>query len=81
MPQTPPVIATADADAIRMATKYGMGSLTPYFDIPKWIFSGLTNEISLTDIPLNCPAVTRDIRGLYAGDINGSCRQPGIKRP
>ena len=75
-PQTPPFITTADADAIRMAAKYGWGSPTPYFEIPKWVFSGLTAETSITEIPLNCSNVTRNIMGLCAGDVNGSYLPP-----
>ena len=74
-PQTPPVINTADADAIRMAGKYGWGN-PPYFQIPKWVFSGVTLDLPIDNFALNCVNVTRDIRGLCAGDVNGSYLPP-----
>ena len=70
-PQTPPVITTVDADAIRMAAKYGWGN-PPYFQIPKWVFSGVNLDLPLENISLNCGNATRDIRGLCAGDVNGT---------
>jgi hypothetical protein len=70
-PQTPPVINTVDAEAIRFAAKYGWGN-PPYFQIPKWVFSGVNGSLPIIDFPLNCENVTRDIRGLCAGDVNGS---------
>jgi hypothetical protein len=72
LPKTPPEITVVDADAIRMAAKFGWGSPKPYFDIPKWVFSGVTLETPIDNIALNCANVTRDIRGLCAGDVNGT---------
>ena len=66
-----PVINTADANAIRAAATFGWGN-PAYFDIPKWVFSGLTAATPLTDIQLTCANVTRDILGLCAGDVNGT---------
>jgi hypothetical protein len=74
-PQTPPVITTVDAEAIRMAAKYGWGN-PPYFQILKWVFSGVTTETPIDNIAVNCVNVTRDIRGLCAGDVNGSYLPP-----
>ncbi|MEI6435791.1 MAG: T9SS type A sorting domain-containing protein [Bacteroidota bacterium] len=71
-----PGIENADAEAIRLAAKYGWGSPTPYFDIPKWVFSGITTSLPITGIVLNCADVVRDIRGLCAGDVNGSYLPP-----
>ena len=70
-PQTPPVITTVDADAIRMAAKYGWGNPS-YFQIPKWVFSGVTLDLPIDNIALTCANLTRDIRGLCAGDVNGT---------
>jgi hypothetical protein len=75
-PQTPPVINSTDANAIRMAAKYGWGSPTPWFDISKWVFSGANESVPLTGIVLSDGAVVRDIRGLCAGDVNGSYIPP-----
>ncbi|MEI6436459.1 MAG: right-handed parallel beta-helix repeat-containing protein, partial [Bacteroidota bacterium] len=75
-PKTPPVITTVDADAIRMSAKYGWGSPKPYFDIPKWVFSGLNPETRIDSIVLACNNLTRDIMGLCAGDVNGSYLPP-----
>jgi surface protein len=74
-PQTPPVITTVDADAIRMAAKYGWGN-PPYFQIPKWVFSGVNLSLALDNISLNCGNATRDLLGLCAGDVNGSYLPP-----
>jgi hypothetical protein len=63
-----PAIQTNDYTAIRLAAKSGWG----YFDIPKWVFSGLTASEGLTGIVMNCSNITRDIRGLCAGDVNGT---------
>jgi hypothetical protein len=65
-----PAIATNDYTAIRLAAKSPIGY--NYFDIPKWVFSGTTTTTGLTDITLGCANVTRDIRGLCAGDVNGT---------
>ena len=70
-PQPTPVITTADAETIRMAAKYGWGN-PPYFQIPKWVFSGLNPTARIDSIPMICENVTRDIRGLCAGDLNGT---------
>ena len=79
-PSTPPVITTADATAIQYAAKFGWAHPTPYFDIPKWVFSGVTSALALTGFELSCADVTRDIRGLCAGDVNGSYMPPsGVK--
>ena len=75
-PKTPPEITTVDADAIRMAAKYGWGSPKPYFDIPKWVFSGLNPETRIDSIVMQCGNLTRDIRGLCTGDVNGSHLPP-----
>jgi hypothetical protein len=76
-PKTPPEITTVDADAIRMAAKYGWGPVNkPYFDIPKWVFSGLNNGTRIDSIVLACGNLTRDICGLCAGDVNGSYLPP-----
>jgi hypothetical protein len=66
-----PAINTIDYNAIRMAAK-SPGSGYTYFDIPKWVFSGTTTTTELTGITLNCSSITRDIRGLCAGDVNGA---------
>ena len=92
LPETPPVVRiagdvltphplinTADANAIRAASTFGWGN-PAYFDIPKWVFSGLTAATPLTDIQLSCANVTRDILGLCAGDVNGTAVPgPGVK--
>jgi hypothetical protein len=71
-PKTPPLITIVDADAIRMAAKYGWGTPKPWFDIPKWVFSGLTAATRIDSIVLVCSNLTREIRGLCASDVNGS---------
>ena len=77
LPKTPPEITTVDADAIRMAAKYGWGPVNkPYFDIPKWVFSGLNADNRIDSIVMTCGNLTRDIRGLCAGDVNGSYLPP-----
>jgi hypothetical protein len=69
-----------DAYAIRLAAKSGWGS-PPFFDIPKWVFSGVTAETRFDSITLNCTNINRDIRGLCAGDVNGTYVPPyGIKQ-
>jgi hypothetical protein len=76
-PKTPPEITTVDADAIRFAAKYGWGPVSkPYFDIPKWVFSGLNAGTRIDSIVLTRGNVTRDVRGLCAGDVNGSYLPP-----
>jgi hypothetical protein len=67
-----PAIDLADANAVRLAAKYGWGSPAPYFEIPRWVFSGVHSAQPLTGIAVNCGIVTRDIRGLCAGDVNRS---------
>jgi hypothetical protein len=54
-----------------MAAKYGWGN-PPWFQIPKWVFSGLTAATAIDNIALGCTNLTRDIRGLCAGDVNGT---------
>jgi hypothetical protein len=66
-----PAIATNDYNAIRQAAKFPANGYS-YFDIPKWVFSGTTTTTGLTDITLGCANITRDIRGLCAGDVNGT---------
>jgi hypothetical protein len=66
-----PGIATNDYTAIRQAAKFPATGYT-YFDIPKWVFSGTTTTTGLTNISVGCANVTRDIRGLCSGDVNGS---------
>lgn len=66
-----PLINTADATAIRQAAKYPATGYT-YFDIPKWVFSGTETTTPLDNIEVVCDHVTRDIRGLCAGDVNGT---------
>jgi autotransporter-associated beta strand protein len=63
-----PAINTLDYNAIRQAAKSGWGS----FDIPKWVFSGLDNSTRIDTITLACASLTREIRGLCAGDVNGT---------
>jgi hypothetical protein len=63
-----PAINNDDALAIRQAAKSGWG----FFDIPKWVFSGTTAATPLSDIVVSCADVTRNIKGLCAGDVNGS---------
>jgi hypothetical protein len=75
-PKTPPVITTVDAEAIRYAAKYGWGTPKPWFDIPKWVFSGLNADTRIDSIVMTCGNLTRDIRGLCAGDVNGSYLPP-----
>ena len=66
-----PVINSVDADAVKRASTFGWG--TPaYFDIPKWVFSGIDNFNRIDTFSLACANVTRDIRGLCAGDVNGT---------
>jgi len=74
-PQSPPNITTDDASAIRLAAKYGWGS-PPFFDIPKWVFSGLTATTRIDTFALTCNNVTREIRGLCAGDVNATYLPP-----
>jgi hypothetical protein len=66
-----PLINSQDAIAIRQAAKFP-GTGWQYFDIPKWVFSGITADTKLDTIVLACADVTRDIRGLCAGDVNGT---------
>jgi hypothetical protein len=66
-----PAIDNTDYIAIRQASKYPATGYN-YFSIPKWVFSGTTTTTGLTGINLNCANVTRDIRGLCAGDVNGT---------
>jgi hypothetical protein len=63
-----PAINTIDATAIREASKFGWG----YFEIPKWVFSGVTSTTRIDTVELSCADLTRDIRGLCAGDVNGT---------
>ena len=66
-----PLINTVDADAIRKAGTFGWG--TPaWFDIPKWVFSGVDQANRIDTFSLACANLTRDIRGLCAGDVNGT---------
>ena len=66
-----PLINTADADAIKKAATFGWGN-PAYFDIPKWVFSGLDQATRIDTFALACSDVTREIRGLCAGDVNGT---------
>jgi hypothetical protein len=66
-----PLISTPDATAIRQAAKFPSTGFS-YFDIPKWIFSGLDASTRIDTMELNCADMTRDIRGLCAGDVNAS---------
>jgi hypothetical protein len=76
-PKTPPEITTVDAEAIRFAAKYGWGPVNkPYFDIPKWVFSGVNADTRIDSIVMTCGNLIRDIRGLCAGDVNGSYLPP-----
>jgi hypothetical protein len=79
-----PVINSVDANAVRNAAKYGWlnaATSQPWFDIPKWVFSGTSTAGSITGFTLNCNNVTRDIYGLCAGDVNGSYIPPsGFKQ-
>jgi uncharacterized protein (TIGR02145 family) len=63
-----PAIQNNDYLAIRQAAKSGWG----YFDIPKWVFSGIDTSTRIDTFQMTCANVTRDIRGLCAGDVNGS---------
>ena len=65
------LINTVDADAIKKASTFGWGSPS-YFDIPKWVFSGVNQANRIDTFALTCANVTRDIRALCAGDVNGS---------
>ena len=76
-----PTIATADASAIQLAAKYGWWKVgvspqTPYFDIPKWVFSGETAATPITGIVMSCGNIERNILGLCAGDVNASYIPP-----
>ncbi len=64
----PAAINNTDYLAIRQAAKSGWG----FFDIPKWVFSGTTVAEDLAGIDLSCSNITRNIRGLCAGDVNGT---------
>ncbi len=66
-----PAINTLDATAIRQAAKFPTTGYT-YFDTARWVFSGLDVSQVLTGITLNCADVVREIRGLCAGDVNGT---------
>jgi hypothetical protein len=70
-----PAINNVDATAIRQAAKFPTTGFS-YFDIPKWVFSGTTGATALTGITVSCSDVTRDIRGLCAGDVNGTYVPP-----
>ena len=70
-----PLINTIDADAIKKAGTFGWGS-PPYFDIPKWVFSGPDLTTRIDTFPVACANVTRDIYGLCAGDVNGTYVPP-----
>jgi ribosomal protein S8E len=70
-----PAINNSDATAIRQAAKYPLTGYT-FFDIPKWVFSGTTTLTPISAFTLNCASVTRDIRGLCAGDVNGTYIPP-----
>ncbi len=70
-----PAINNTDATAIRQAAKFPLTGYT-YFDIPKWVFSGTTIATRIDTFELACDDVTRDIRGLCAGDVNGSYVPP-----
>jgi hypothetical protein len=63
-----PAIDNADYNAIRTAAKAGWG----YFDIPKWVFTGVDATSRIDTLSVNCSNLTRDIRGLCAGDVNGT---------
>ena len=65
------LINTVDADAIKKASTFGWGNPV-YFDIPKWVFSGVDQAGRIDTFALACANVTRDIRALCAGDVNGS---------
>jgi hypothetical protein len=66
-----PAINNADYTAIRQAAKYPATGYS-YFDIPKWVFSGTSSANPIDTFTLNCADITRDIRGLCAGDVNGT---------
>jgi hypothetical protein len=67
-----PTIDNADYIAIRQVAKFGWGpAASPYFDIPKWVFSSV-DPLSINNIQLNCANVSMNIRGLCAGDVNGT---------
>ncbi len=66
-----PLINNVDANAIRQAAKFPSIGWS-YFDIPKWVFSGTTTATGLDNIVVVCSDVTRDIRGLCGGDVNGT---------
>ncbi len=70
-----PVINTVDATAIRQAAKFPLTGYN-YFDSAKWVFSGIDATQALTNITLNCSDVVREIRGLCAGDVNGTYVPP-----
>jgi hypothetical protein len=63
-----PAIDNTDYTNIRQAAKFGWG----FFDIPKWVFSGETAATRIDTFALACNNMTRNIRGLCAGDVNGS---------
>jgi hypothetical protein len=84
LPVAPPVVRTAasvknphpainnpDYTAIRQAAKYPATGYS-YFDIPKWVFSGTSSANPIDTFTLNCADITLDIRGLCAGDVNGT---------
>ncbi len=66
-----PVINNIDATAIRQAAKFPTTGYS-YFDTTKWVFSGVDASNALNNIAVGCSDVVRDIRGLCAGDVNGS---------
>ena len=66
-----PLINTEDADAIKKVATLGWGT-PPYFNIPKWVFSGTDATSPLDNIVLSCANVSRNIYGLCAGDVNGT---------
>jgi hypothetical protein len=81
LPVNPPVVMTSasvklihpdilnnDYMAIRQAAKSGWG----FFDIPKWVFSGTTATPGIDAFTLACADIPLDIRGLCAGDVNGT---------
>jgi hypothetical protein len=81
LPVNPPVVMTSasvklihpdilnnDYMAIRQAAKSGWG----FFDIPKWVFSGTTATPGIDAFTLACADISLDIRGLCAGDVNGT---------
>jgi hypothetical protein len=70
-----PAINTADATAIRQAAKFPTTGYT-YFDTAKWVFSGVDAAHALNNITVGCADVTRDIRGLCSGDVNGTYVPP-----